>query len=60
MRNKAVQLCATGADDMAADKTSRDTICASHSNSPSSWLEREFPDPGNIEETRGEGPSSLC
>ena len=42
-----------------ADKTLGDTICASCSNSPFSRLEREFPDPGNIEENRGEGPSGL-
>ena len=57
--NKAAQLHAAGTDDTVADKMSGDTIHASHSNSPSSRLEREFPDPGNIEENRGEGPSGL-
>ena len=59
MHNKAVQLHAAGTDDTAVNKTSGDTIRASHSNCPFSRLEREFPDPGNVEENREEGPSSL-
>ena len=42
-----------------AIRTSGDTVCASRSNSPFSRLEREFPEPGNIEENREEGPSGL-
>ena len=59
MHNKAVQLCAAGTDDTAADKMLGDTIHAFCSNSPSSRLEREFPDQGNIGEYRGEGPIGL-
>ena len=59
MHNKAVQLRVAGTDDTAADRTSGDTVCASCSNSPLSRLEREFPDPGNVEENREEGPSGL-
>ena len=59
MCNKAAQLRVAGTDDTAADRMLGDTIRASHSNSPFSRLEREFPGQGNIEEDREEGPSGL-
>ena len=57
--NKAAQLRVAGTDNTAADRTLGDTIHASCSNSPFSRIEREFPDQGNIEENREEGPSGL-
>ena len=59
MHNKAAQLCVAGTDDAAADRTMGDTVHASRSNGPFSRIEREFPDQGNMEENREEGPSDL-
>ena len=58
-RNRAVQICAAGVDNTAADRMSGDTIHASHNNSPSSGLEEMFPGQGNMAGDRGEGPSGL-